>query len=117
MGISTVTVYGLKGETGTYTGKQLLTESLGTSWGDSYPTGYGPVTIASDTVRSGTWNSGPHFPSIHSGSRNNARGNPISSSPDLGFNGFFEGESHYTYRGWYTATGNGYTGQMSIWFR
>ncbi len=117
MGISTVTVYGLKGETGTYTGKQLLTESLGTSWGDSYPSGYGPVTIASDTVRSGTWNSGPHFPSIHSGSRNSSRGTPISSSPDLGFNGFFEGESHYTYRGWYTATGTGYTGQMSIWFR
>jgi hypothetical protein len=123
MGISTVTVYGLKGETGTYTGKQLLTESLGSSWGDSYPTGYGPVTIANGTVKGdpnaggGGWNSGPHFPSIHSGSRASSRQAPISSSPDLGFNGFFEGESYYTYRGWYTANGTDYTGQMSIWFR
>ena len=123
MSISTVTVYGLKGETGTYTGKQLLTQSLGSSWGDSYPTGYGPVTVSNGTVKGdpsaggGGWESGPHFPSIHSGSRASSRGNPISSSPDLGFNGYFEGESYYTYRGWYTATGNGFTGQMSIWFR
>jgi hypothetical protein len=120
MTVSTVTVTGLKGETGTYT-RYTSTQSLGATWGDSYPSGYGAIPNTTP-IPTGEWNSGPFFPSIQAGSRssgNNGNQNvvPINSSPDIGVNGFTTGSRSYTYRGWYSATGTDYTGQTSIWVK
>lgn len=112
-----VTVTGLKGDTGTWS-RYTIKEAIGASWGDSYPTGYG--CIESSTPKNGTWDYGPFFPSIHSGSRNIAPSNPtvVSSSPDIGVNGYTAGAQSYTYRGWYGAgIGVNQTGQTSIWVK
>lgn len=111
-----ITVTGLKGETGTWT-RYTIVEALGASWGDSYPSGYG--FIESTSPKNASWNNGPFFPSIHSGSRSPAANNAVvvSSSPDIGVNGYGAGARSYTYRGWYTAGGTGYTGQTSIWVK
>lgn len=112
-----IIVTGLKGDVGTWT-RYTIKEALGASWTDSYPTGYGYVS--STTPKSGNFDGGPFFPSIHSGSRNTAPGNPVvvSSSPDVGVNGYTAGAQSYTYRGWYTASGTvNNTGQTSIWMR
>lgn len=114
--IDTVTVTALQGDSGTAT-RQTQRYSLGHSWSDTYPTGYGAVTASSGTINSGNYNVGPHFPSIHSGSRNSSRSREITSSPDLGFNGYYAGETGYTYRGYYTLNSFDNYGQMSIWFR
>jgi hypothetical protein len=111
------TVTGLKGDTGTWT-RYTIKEAVGASWGDSYPTGYGVVETT--TPKNGTWDYGPFFPSIHSGSRNVAPSNPtvVSSSPDIGVNGYTAGAQSYTYRGWYGAgIAHGQTGQTSIWVK
>jgi hypothetical protein len=112
-----VTVTGLKGDTGTWS-RYTIKEAIGASWGDSYPTGYGCVETS--TPKNGTWDYGPFFPSIHSGSRNIAPSNPtvVSSSPDIGVNGYTAGAQSYTYRGWYGAgIGVNQTGQTSIWVK
>lgn len=119
MNIATVTVTALKGQSGTYT-RYTLDQSLGATWGDSYPSGYG--AIANSNPNNGTWDAGPFFPSFHSGARaSGSNGNqnavPVNSSPDIGVNGFQTGSRSYTYRGWYDATGNGNTGQTSLWVR
>jgi hypothetical protein len=117
MTTSTVTVQGIKGDIGTWT-RYTITEALGASWADSYPTGYGAVTTS--TPKSGTFDGGPFFPSIHSGSRGYTPGNPtvVSSSPDVGVNGYTSGAQSYVFRGWYgVGIGVNQTGQTSIWVR
>ena len=112
-----ITITGLKGDIGSWT-RYTIVEAIGASWGDSYPTGYGCVSIS--TPKSGTWDYGPFFPSIHSGSRNVAPSNPtvVTSSPDVGVNGYTAGAQSYTYRGWYGAgIGVNQTGQTSIWVK
>lgn len=114
---SGLTVTGLKGDTGTWT-RYTIVEAIGASWGDSYPSGYG--CIESSTPKNANWNYGPFFPSIHSGSRNIAPSNPtvVTSSPDIGVNGYTAGAQSYTYRGWYGAgIGHSQTGQTSIWVK
>ena len=111
------TVTGLKGDIGTWT-RYTIKEAIGASWSDSYPTGYG--CIENSSPKNTTWDYGPFFPSIHSGSRNVAPGNPtvVSSSPDIGVNGYTAGAQSYTYRGWYGAgIGVNQTGQTSIWVK
>ena len=105
--VATVTVTGLKGETGTYT-RYTQNKSLGATWNDAAPTGYG--AIPNTNPKSDTWNSGPFFPSIH-------RNDGYVSSPDVGVNGFVTGSLYYNFRGWYSATGTGNTGQTSIWVK
>lgn len=112
-----ITVTGLKGDIGTWT-RYTITEAIGASWTDSYPAGYG--CVESTGPKSGQWDYGPFFPSIHSGSRNVAPTNPtvVSSSPDIGVNGYTAGAQSYTYRGWYGAgIGVNQTGQTSIWVK
>lgn len=112
-----VTVTGLKGDTGTWT-RYTIKEAIGASWGDSYPSGYG--CIENSTPKNANWDYGPFFPSIHSGSRSPAASNPtvVTSSPDIGVNGYGVGAQSYTYRGWYGAgIGVNQTGQTSIWVK
>ena len=120
-GVSTVIVTGLKGDTGTWT-RYTQQASLGASWGDSYPTGYGAVSTTDPIT--GSWDSGPFLPSIHSGSGYPSSYAPsfATSTPDIGTKGWDSGSGlgagsrSYTYRGWYGAGINfGQTGQMSIW--
>lgn len=118
MSVSQVQVTGLKGDIGTFT-RWTITESLGCSWTDTYPSGYGLQENGSP--RSQTFDRGPFFPSVHSGSRSTAPGNPAlqTAQPDLGVNGFQQGARSYTFRGWYGANAVtfGQTGQTSIWVR
>lgn len=113
MGVSTVTVTGLKGQTGTWT-RYTITESLGASWSDSYPTRYG-VTSATNP-RSANTNDGPAFTSIHSGSGHS--GAPSGqSSPDIGMNGYVGSNLTYNYQGIRNATSSNQTGATAIWVR
>lgn len=112
MTVSTVTVTGLKGETGTWTG-YTFTQALGATWSDTYPTGYGVANTSN--VRGWNGNGGPFFPSIHPGSSPRNNGNGWNSSPDV-----TNGHSTYNYRGWYGRDGGigvNQTGQTSIWVR
>ena len=101
---------------GTWT-RWTFAESLGATWSDSYPTGYGFVN--NYNVRG--WNSdgGPFFPSIHSGEGYTGGYRPSSNSyisaPDVGNSA--GGSTSYTYRGWYGPTTTGRTGQTSIWVK
>jgi hypothetical protein len=106
--VSTVTVTALKGDSGTYT-RYTVNKSLGATWNDGAPTGYGAVPV--ENPRSSTWNSGPFFPSIH---RSNGG---YTSQPDVGVNGFISGSRTYVFQGWYNANGSGNTGQTSIWVK
>jgi hypothetical protein len=108
LGVSTVTVTALKGDSGSYT-RYTTTESLGATWNDSYPTGYGCIT--NTNPRNNTFDAGPFFPSIH------PRNGGYTSQPDVGVNGFSSGNLTYTFRGWYSANGNGFTGQTSMWVK
>lgn len=112
MTVSTVTVTGLKGESGSWTA-YTFTQALGATWSDTYPTGYGAVN--SSSVRGWNSNGGPFFPSIHPGSSPRNNGNGWNSSPDV-----TNGHSTYNYRGWYGKDGGigvNQTGQTSIWVR
>ena len=113
-GISTVTVTGLKGQTGTWT-RYTLTESLGCTWSDSYPTRYGCTTASNP--RSANTNDGPAFSSIHSGSGHSGGGNGTVSSPDVGTNGYGTGSLNYQYQGIRSATSSNYIGSKSIWVK
>jgi hypothetical protein len=106
--VATVTVTALKGDSGTYT-RYTTNKSLGATWSDGAPTGYGAVP--SENPRSSTWNSGPFFPSIH------RSGDGYTSQPDVGVNGFVSGHREYAFQGWYNANGSGNTGQTSIWVK
>jgi len=114
MTTATVTVTGLKGETGTYT-RYTIVESLGTSWGDSYPTRYG-VTSDSTPLSSNT-SDGPAFTSIHSGSGHGSSPGSGVSSPDIGINGYTGGALDYGYEGIRNATSSNHTGATVIWVR
>ena len=103
-------VEAVKGESGTYV-RYALAESLGVTWGDSYPTGYG---FNDKNAPNSAFDKGPFFPSVHAGSGRS----PCSGCTATNFDPDVPGGSpHYTHRGWYTATTYGKTGQTSIWFK
>lgn len=107
---STVTVTGLKGDIGTWT-RYTFTRSIGATWSDTYPTGYGLVDGSG--VRGWNANGGPFFPSCQTGSQPRNNGDGWTAGPDV-----FNGHRTYTYRGWYRAQGSvNETGQTSIWTR
>jgi hypothetical protein len=123
------TVVGLKGDTGSFT-KYWVAESLGCSWGDTYPTGYGLGTNTSARGAGVSFDGGPFFPSVHSGHGHPSYapdgGTGRTIAPDVGglassFSGTgYGGNYTYTFRGWYrgdSAGSTGNTGQMSIWCR
>ena len=112
--VSTVTVTGLKGETGTWT-RYTTTESLGCSWTDSYPTRYG--CTSSTNPKGANTNDGPAFTSIHSGSGHSNGGAGTVSSPDVGTNGYGAGSVNYQYQGIRSATAANYIGSQSIWVK
>jgi hypothetical protein len=115
---ATVTVTGLKGDIGTWT-RYTKNKSIMVSWGDTFPSGYGAIEN-SNPMGNVTWDYGPFFPSMHAGS-GSGRGTPsnaTTSSPDIGVNGYQQGDGVYAYRGWYGAgIGVNNTGQMSIWVK
>ena len=103
-------VEALKGESGLYV-RFALGEALGVTWSDSYPTGYG---FNHKRASFDTFNKGPFFPSVHSGS---GRSRPCSGCTPSNYEPDVVGGSpHYAHRGFYTANGVGKTGQTSIWF-
>lgn len=107
---STVTVTGLKGDTGTWS-RYTFTRSIGATWSDSYPTGYGCVDGSG--VRGWNGNGGPFFPSVHTGSEPRNTGDGWYAGPDV-----YNGHRTYNYRGWYRPQGSvNQTGQTSIWTR
>ena len=107
---STVTVVGLKGDTGTWS-RYTFTRSIGATWSDSYPTGYGCVDGSG--VRGWNANGGPFFPSVHTGSEPRNTGDGWYAGPDV-----YNGHRTYNYRGWYRPQGSvNQTGQTSIWTR
>ena len=103
-------VEALKGESGTYL-RFALGEALGVTWGDSYPTGYG---FNDKKASHASFDKGPFFPSVHSGSGRNQRSGctQFNFQPDVPC-----GNPEYNHRGWYTANSFGKTGQTSIWFK
>ncbi|MCB9795071.1 MAG: hypothetical protein H6741_20410 [Alphaproteobacteria bacterium] len=102
-----VTVEGIVGDSGTYT-KYTLENVLGTSWTDTYPTGYG----VADNSNCYNHNGGPFITSIHTGDgRGTIYGTAISEC-DIG-----NGSYTYTHRGNYYASATGTTGSASIWLR
>ncbi|KAK3697024.1 hypothetical protein QZH41_012489, partial [Actinostola sp. cb2023] len=111
MHVTDFLVVGLKGDLGEFE-RFALGESLGVTWADSYPTGYGFNDIGKE---SGTWDKGPFFPSVHSGDGHSScsSGPCRTYQPDVS-----KGSESYVHRGWYTASGTvGKTGQTSIWFK
>lgn len=114
--IASVTVNGLKGDVGTWT-RWTFVESLGASWSDSFPSGYG--FVSNYNVRGWNGDGGPFFPSIHSGEGYTGGYRPSSngyvSLPDVGNSA--GGSTSYTYRGWYGPTTVNRTGQTSIWVK
>jgi hypothetical protein len=115
---ATITVSGLKGDIGTWT-RYTKNKSIMNSWGDTFPSGYGGIEN-SNPMGNVTWDYGPFFPSMHagSGSGRSTPSNATTSSPDIGVNGYQQGDGVYAYRGWYGAgIGVNQTGQMSIWVK
>ncbi|XP_048581672.1 uncharacterized protein LOC125561390 [Nematostella vectensis] len=109
MHLAEFVVQGLKGETGKYV-RYALAESLGATWGDSYPTGYGFVNVG---VEFGTITQGPFFPSVHSGDGgSNMNYQNKIFQPDVP-----RGSETYVHKGWYSATATDKIGQTSIWFK
>jgi len=109
---STVSVTGMKGESGTWTA-YTFRDSIGVTWSDTYPTGYGFANTSN--VRGWNGNGGPFFPSIHPGSSPRNNGNGWNSSPDV-----TNGHLIYNYRGWYGRDGGigvNQTGQTSLWVK
>lgn len=101
-----VTVEGIVGDSGTYA-KYTLENVLGTSWTDSYPTGYG----VSDLDTCVNHNGGPFFTSIHSSV---GHGTTLGTAvTECGFTGSLT----YEHRGFYHANSTGHTGSAAIWLR
>jgi hypothetical protein len=114
MGVSAVTVTGLKGEVGTFS-RWTFTQAIGATWSDTFPTGYG--LASNSNVRGWNGDGGPFFPSVHSSSRAGFTGQGFVASPDIGAGGFVSGSRTYTFRGWYGVLSVNNTGQTSIWVR
>ena len=86
-----VTVEGIVGDSSTYS-KYTLQNSLGTSWTDTYPTGYG----ASDTNNCVNHDGGPFITSVHTGSHHYAW------TGDLYYDcGIQHGSFNYNHKGMY----------------
>ncbi|EGD72440.1 hypothetical protein PTSG_00460 [Salpingoeca rosetta] len=105
------TVTALRGDSGTRT-RYALRESLGVTWSDTYPSGYGFNGCGLTSYC--TWGDGPFFPSVHSGdqrcssSANNFQGADVAC-----------GKTNYVHQGWYGIDNGQYNrvGQTSIWFK
>ena len=110
MHVTDFLVIGLKGDIGIFK-RFALGESLGVTYGDSYPTGYGFYNIG---AAYSSFSKGPFFPSVHSGDgHKSCASTPCETyQPDIS-----QGSESYVHKGWYTATGTGKTGQTSIWFK
>jgi hypothetical protein len=111
MHVTDFIVEGLKGDVGEFE-RYGLGESLGVTWSDSLPTGYGFNDVGANF---GSWTKGPFFPSVHSGDgRDSCESVPCKMfQPDVSM-----GSESYCHRGWYTASGSiNKRGQTSIWFK
>ena len=86
--------------------RYTLKSSLGCTWGDSYPTGYG----ACDSSNCYGHNAGPWITSVHSGDGNS--GNTCATECDL-----VSGSCTYSHRGDYSYSGTHVAGATSIWLR
>lgn len=107
-----VTVSQIIGGSGTWT-RYTLARSLGVSFTDSYPTGYGASDISTCELNSST--AGPFVTSVHSGDfhrPHNATTGWVHAGCDVE-----RGRHNYTWRGNWTAATTGYTGATAIWLR
>jgi hypothetical protein len=94
---------------GSNTGARFtLRNSLGATWPDSYPTGYGAV--AASNCRGFT--SGPFVHSVHTGDGNSSQSGPSYSTCDIS-----DADDQYNYQGIWTQTAVNVLGSTSIWFR
>jgi len=114
MGVSTVTISGLKGDVGSWD-RACFTEAIGSTWSDTFPTGYG--FCSNGTPRGFNADGGPFFPAVHSGHGYTGGFTPavgsLNISPDVGSGK--GGQTSYAYRGWYGPTDVNRLGQTSIW--
>jgi hypothetical protein len=83
--------------------------SLGVSWTDSYPTGYGAGNTSNCLQ---DYTVGPYVTSIHSSHGNSGDYGPRINECDV-----TDGSLQYVHRGNYTHTGVNQTGSAAIWFR
>ena len=101
---------GVVGIVGSVTGQSVsnrytLQNSLGCTWGDSWPTGYGVC----DQSHCRNHNAGPWITSVHSGDCNS--GGSVSEC-DL-----TSGNPSYSHRGDYDNSGTHVAGATAIWLR
>lgn len=111
MHLQAFNVNGLKGDLKNYT-RFALSEALGVTSRDSFPTGYGFYDRKENFE---FFTNGPFFPSVHSGSgrADSFRyGKYRSFSPDVEKTCY-----RFNFKGWYAATSLNNYGQMSIWFK
>ena len=111
----TYRVRALKGEGNTaWRDKRSLGQSLGLSWTDSYPTGYGFSNQWRKCSRN--WGDGPFFPSIHHGSN---RGCSCCQDRKTWPGASHRSDPNYNHQGWYRIDSGKHsnTGAMSIWFK
>ena len=102
-----VTVQGIVGDTGVYS-RYTLQNVLGTSWTDTYPTGYGVADNSSCVNHNG----GPFITSIHTGHGwHTLYGSGVTECDVV------NGSTSYTHRGNYTPSATGQTGSAAIWLR
>ena len=87
--------------------KYTLRHVLGTTWSDTYPSGYG----VADNTDCYNHNGGPFITSIHTGDGNSNIGQ-VASECDVS-----NGSHTYTHRGNYHANSVGQTGSAAIWLR
>lgn len=81
---------------------------LGSTWGDSYPTGYGAVNTSNCREQ----DYGPFITSVHSGDGRASQFGPAYTTCDIP-----DADDQYVYRGNYTQTANNTSGATAIWFR
>ena len=101
-----VTVQGIVGDSFVGT-KYTLRHVLGTTWTDTYPSGYGVANTTTCYNHVG----GPFVTSIHTGESNYNIGSTVSEC-DIS-----DGSLTYTHLGNYHATSTGQTGSAAIWLR
>ena len=101
------TVTGIVGTTWSGT-RYTKANSLGTSWTDSYPTGYG-ASESSTCVQ--PYSFGPFITSVHSGAGNYVIGVEVNECDVV------KGSLTYNHRQNYLHDGTGHTGSASIWLR
>lgn len=104
-----VTVNTIKGTAWSGT-RYTKANSLGTSWTDSYPTGYGAVD---NNTCVQNWDYGIFVTSVHTGHGNstNKIGTQVTEC-DVS-----QGSLTYAHRGLSTHNGTNVTGSAAIWFR